>query len=267
MLALAENRPGRPYWAMAQAPKPKELSSDERLGAAIRHFRRQRHWTQQLAADELGVALLTWQRYERGERTLGLDKLTGIAAALGIDRQELLDEAGVLSGAGAMEMVSLGPAATGLDRTTPTLPVRDRVQAGAWLLADDLGQTEARREYAIRDPRYAHADQWLSEVVGDSVDLLRIYDGDMIQCVDLISSGYQVKTGDIVEVERARFGGQERELTVKQAEVTVDGTVFLWPRSTNPRWREPLALLPDQAELEIEVRIRALVVRVVRRLA
>jgi SOS-response transcriptional repressor LexA len=147
------------------------------------------------------------------------------------------------------------------------LPVRDRVQAGAWLQADDYVQTAPRTYPALRDPRYHNADQWLSEVVGDSVDRLNIFEGDLVHCVDAIAAGYHPRTGDVVEVERLRFGGQMRELTLKQIQVT-EGAVLLWPRSTNPRWQEPLSLLDGADEDDgVEVRIRALVINLIRRLS
>jgi hypothetical protein len=100
-----------------------------------------------------------------------------------------------------------------------------------------------------RDPRFPHARQWLSEVRGDSVNLLNIVEGDLVHCVDAIEIGYYPRTGDVVEVERLRFGGQERELTLKQVEVTEAG-VLLWPRSTNPRFEV------DPAPLELKAGAR-----------
>ncbi len=270
MLALAPIRPATPYWPMAANPTPERLSDRDALGKAIKKFRQRAQLTQEAAAQRLGVAVPTWQRYEWGARGLTYEKLANIALVVGVDRQTLLDEAGVIGDEFPLSEIterSPAPVRDRIIRSSSTLPVRDRVQAGAWLLADDLGQSEARQEPAQRDPRYAHADQWLSDVIGDSVDLLRIFDGDMILCVDIIGAGYHPKTGDIVEVERLRFGGQERELTVKQVEVRDDGSILLWPRSSNLRWREPLRMVPDQAESEIEVRIRGLVLTTIRKLA
>ena len=114
---------------------------------------------------------------------------------------------------------------------------------------------------ALRDPRYAKAPQWLSEVQGDSVNKLNIFDGDLVHVVDAIAIGYYPLDGDIVEVERLRYGGLERELTIKQVEVTPSGWL-LWPRSTNPRYQDPIEILNDGEPAEgTEVRIRGLVVR------
>lgn len=145
------------------------------------------------------------------------------------------------------------------------LPVRETVQAGAWLLADDTGQAEPRRFPAARDPRFPNADQWLAEVRGDSMNLIGIVEGDLVHCVGA-DSGYSPRTGDLVEVERLRFQGAEREITLKQVEVRADQTVLLWPRSSNPRWKDPLSFRLGVPEgEEIEVRIRAHIVASIRR--
>ena len=120
-----------------------------------------------------------------------------------------------------------------------------------------------RQHAHARDPRFPHAPQWLSEVIGDSVDQLGILDGDLIHCVDFEAAGVALQTGQIVEVERIRFGGQERELSVKQVEITPHG-VLLWPRSNNPRWGHPLSMT-DGADDDVTVAIRGLVVQSIRR--
>lgn len=146
------------------------------------------------------------------------------------------------------------------------LPVRGRVQAGAWLALDESGQVEPTMSATVRDPRYPHADQWLSEVVGDSMNQLGILEGDLVHIVELIGSGWYPRTKDIVEVVRTRFGGSEREITLKQVEVTGPDTVLLWPRSTNSRWRDPIPL-GVEGEDDIEVRIRGFMINLVRRYA
>jgi transcriptional regulator with XRE-family HTH domain len=267
MLALAEPTALRLYWHMAQRHEPDRISDRQALGLTIKAFRERAGLTQQEAADRLGSAVPTWQRYEWGARGLPFEKLGSIARVLGVDRQAILEAAGLAADELPATASTRPERRVVLRSPPPTLPVRDRVQAGAWLGVDDFVQTGPKQEPALRDPRYPHADQWLSEVVGDSVDMLRIFDGDLIQCVDVIGAGYHPKTGDVVEAERLRFGGQEREMTVKQVEVLESGRVLLWPRSSNPRWREPLELTAGSGETELEVRVRGLVLRTIRRFA
>lgn len=253
---------------MATPPRPSTISPKDALGLAIKRMRRRAEMTQEQSADAMDVAVSSWRRYEWGERGLDVDKLDEVARAIRSTRDELLEEQRrILEGAEPHDRPArspLQPASRGLEASAAMLPIRDRVQAGAWLAADDAAQ--AGKAYpSVKDPRFPHAAQWLSEVVGDSLDRLPIFDGDLVHCVDLVDSGYYPKNGDLVEVERLRFGGSERELTIKEVEVTPSG-VLLWPRSNNPRWQEPLSLSDGTGDgEEVEVRIRALVIAAIRR--
>lgn len=268
MLALEMVTRGVPFRPMAAAAPPSQITEQSALGRALKRLRVKAKLTQEEAAERAGVVVQSWRRYEWGHRDLAFDKIARLAEAVNSTRDELLDERAQIL-AGGID----GADHAGAARRTPPerprhLPIRDRVQAGAWLMADDLDQMSGRTYPASPDPRFPHADQWLSEVVGDSVDQLRIYEGDLVHCVDAIALGYFPKTGDIVEVERVRFQGAERQLTVKQVEVTVGGEWLLWPRSSNPRWREPLEITVGMREAEeSEIRIRGLVLAVIRRLA
>ncbi|MCX7585044.1 LexA family protein [Phenylobacterium sp. 58.2.17] len=153
-------------------------------------------------------------------------------------------------------------------RSPSGLPIRRRVQAGAWLQVDDVGQVEPKRYPASPDPRFPKAKQWLSEVVGDSMNALDnpgpIMEGDLVHVVDVIDSGYQPRPGDVVEAERIRFGGHEIEVSIKQVAFN-DGRLELWPRSTNPAYREPLVISGGEDDDETTVRIAGFVVTQLRR--
>lgn len=153
------------------------------------------------------------------------------------------------------------------------LPVVGAVQAGAWLVIDDLAQEEPRRVPAARDTRFgADVRQYLLEVRGDSMNALTvddrpwpIFEGDFVQCVCTDDFGYSPQTGHVIEFERTRDGGHLKEITLKQVEVTQRGIV-LWPRSTNPRWQEPFRLQDGAVDdQEMVGRIRGLVIGVTRR--
>lgn len=129
------------------------------------------------------------------------------------------------------------------------------VQAGAWLALDDSDQDEPPMWPAAHDRRYPQARQWLREVQGDSMNARNIFPGDLAHVVELIGAGVNLNTGMIVEVTRTRAGGL-REITLKEVEVT-DGGLVLWPRSTNPRWKDPVRL-DDGSTGEIEVEVTGL---------
>lgn len=246
--------------------KPQPSAAVRAYAAAIRRLRVTAHLTQEEAAARMEVSKQAWQQYEAAgvKSVLNLDTQERIVAALGSSLEELHRAAAQEQGAGAKPVGAMSQLVEKA-REAAMLPIRDRVQAGAWLLADDVAQMPRGTYPVVKDSRYPYADQWLSEVVGDSVDRLNIFDGDLVHVVDAIGIGYWPQTGHVVEVERVRFGGLERELTIKQVEVTESG-VLLWPRSTNVRWREPLQLTDGVRDgEEIEVRIRSLVLASIRR--
>lgn len=269
MLALAAHQPGVAFGRMPSKTTPTRLTEQQALGKALRLLRKRADMTQEQAAENYGVVVNSWRRYEWGQRDLSFDKLAKLAEAVGTDRDELIRlRTELLNGEDPREQ----PARPAVVLPFPSqqvaedgLRIRDRVRAGAWFAADDMDQTEPKRFPATRDPRYPRADQWMSEVEGDSCNLLGINSGDLVHCVDVFGINYEPTTGDVVEVERLRFGGLERELTIKQIEVTPEGIV-LWPRSTNPKWQAPMVLTDGVSEgEEIQVCIRAKVISSTRR--
>jgi transcriptional regulator with XRE-family HTH domain len=158
-----------------------------------------------------------------------------------------------------------GPGAASTDeRIVPRmLEVRYRVRAGLWQEVEFEEPPERNGYPAVPHPRYAEWPQWLERVEGDSVNL-KVPEGHYIHVVDALEMGYKPKTGDWVVVERHRDQGAIRERTIKQVEV-VPGVprplVRLWPRSSNPKWSEPIDL-QDGARPgeEVEARIVGLVV-------
>lgn len=268
MLAVALQDPcwQRPFMTDETLVAPDDDAEAKLLGQALKNLRTRAGLSQAVAAEAMGFTSgEAWRVYEAGTAS-GIFKpglQFRLASAVGATLSQMLAERDRLAG----KVSAISPARAdpfnGGARTG--LRIRDRVQAGAWLAADDTIQTFPRTYPATLDGRYPQADQWLSEIVGDSMNRLAIYDGDFVHCVDAEAINYQPRNTDIVEVERLRVGGAERELTVKQIEITPAG-ILLCPRSTNPRWSEPLRLDDQIAEgEEYEVRIRALVVGSMRR--
>lgn len=266
MLALTTHRPGVIVGRMTKPPAvPPRLTEREALGQAIKRLRRAADLTQDAAAEALGVQPNSWRRYEWGERGLNVEKLGEIASAIGTTREAIIAEAERLrTGAAVLDAARPATVTALRPRAAPAaagLAVRERVQAGGWFAVDDPGEALSTFP-AVADPRYPHADQWLAEVVGDDVAGLGVFPGDLAHCVDAAAIGYAPRTGDLVEVERLQFGGQLRELSLRQVEATPDG-VRLWARSSNPRHAEPLDLEPGAGDTQI--RIRAQVIAAIRR--
>ena len=141
------------------------------------------------------------------------------------------------------------------------LPILHKVAAGAWRAVDEDDQREPVTYPAIRLPQYAHCQQWLEEVQGDSADRF-IPPGALAHAVSAIDMGYEPRHGDFVIVVRSRAQGAVVERTIKQIELKPRGLIELWPRSHNPQWNAPIVLRDGVSENEeIEVSIAAKVVQ------
>lgn len=138
------------------------------------------------------------------------------------------------------------------------LPVRYWVQAGHWFEIEADEPPEQVALAVLPDPRFAQIPQWLEKVVGDSVDL-KIPPGHYAHVVDAIEMGYAPQDGHWVVVERRRDQGAVRERSIKQVELS-QGHVRLWPRSRNPKWKEPLDVTNGAKPGDTEVEIVGLVI-------
>ena len=236
------------------------------LGRALAALRTRAGLSQAEAGENYGSSAQGWGKYERGlaPSIFHPETQQRLVEAVGATVEDLERERRILVGAPRAATVHELRAWPDADRSQMML-IRDRVQAGAWLMADDTSQVSPRRHPFARDPRYPHADQWLSEVCGDSVDQLGIFDGDLVHVVDFEGAGLALRNDQVVEVERIRFGGQERELSIKQVELTPQGPL-LWPRSNNPHWKHPLSPT-EGANDDVVVRIRGLVLNAIKRLS
>ena len=239
------------------------------IGRAFDVLMRRQGLNQTRLAERLGEKPQTISRWLLGQRGVLMrsDVQDRMLRAIGADREELVQELIKIRGAPPPKlpndgrMVWAGGGGAMPVANDQLVPVRERIQPGAWMEPHDFAHDIDRSYPTLRDPRYPHADQWLAEVGGDGANLLCLNNGDLVHCVDAEAIGYYAKTGDVVVVERLRFEGTERELSLKQVESTAEG-VRLWPRSSNPRFQEPLAL-EDVAG--VKVRIRALVLVAIRR--
>lgn len=199
------------------------------------------------AAEALGVPVATYIQHENGGRGIPPGKASRYAKFFRTSPEW------ILYARGSSEPVVVEP-------TLAELPLLPPIQAGAWLALDDTGQDEPTMT-AARDPRYGHARQWVRQVQGDSMNERGVNPGDYAQLVEFFGAG--VQQGQIVEVTRTR-GGDLREITLKEVEITPEGDVLLWPRSSNPRWSQPISLT-DGADGDISVEITGILVAIIRR--
>lgn len=138
------------------------------------------------------------------------------------------------------------------------LPVTGEVQAGNWR------EHDGTIDHAVFDPVPVPADpRWPSEAQyvlitrGNSINRLA-KDGDLLHCVDAEATNYEAANGDLVIIERTRFGGAMIERTAKR--YYHKNEVFeLWPDSDDPDFQKPIVVDPQDAEEGASMRVLAFV--------
>lgn len=151
-----------------------------------------------------------------------------------------------------------------------SVPFGGKVGAGGFLpVLDYFNQDDENKpvpQTAVRHPGYPAIAQFAWLVEGDSMTDAGILDGMWVVAgtySDYIDRVGDIDNGQYVIVERTRFGGSERELTIKEVQFTRSG-MRLVPRSPNPRHKELFIPLDPNADGDEEtVRILAVVLAAV----
>lgn len=203
------------------------------------------------AAEAMGAVVSTYIQHESGVRGYPAKTAARYAKFFRVGPEWLL------YGRGTSDPVITEP-------VLQALPLLGQVRAGAWLSLDDSVQDDPVMRTAAVDPRYPHAKQWLREVVGDSMNAKGIFDGDLAHLADWAETGLELASGQVIEVTRYRDGGELREVTLKEVEVKGPGSYLLWPRSTNPRWKDPI-ILNGGTDDGPEVKVTGLLLASIRR--
>lgn len=162
-------------------------------------------------AERLGLSASFIRDILRGKtkspRSESLDKL---ADALGTTKDYLLgkDVDGGLSG-------------QSIERQGERLRYAGVIQAGQFLNVDEYFNQDPEQvpDYVLPDMNYGKVRQYAYKAAGDSMNEAGILDGMWIVAADAsdyIDTYGDVVTGDLVVVERCRYQGAERELTVKE---------------------------------------------------
>lgn len=216
-------------------------------GARLREARTNAGLSVEQLAERVQKAASTVRAHENGQNGIKPPMAQRYARAVGVSPEWLL----------------YGRSADDHGRTPELseLPLLANIQAGAWFAMDDTGQDEPEMVPHAKDRAYPHARQWLREVQGDSMNAAGVMPGDLAHLVEFFGSG--LENGMIVEVTRTRDGGALREITLKEVEVS-DRGILLWPRSTNPRWKDPVRLNDDTGS-DIEVEVTGILVATTRR--
>lgn len=148
-------------------------------------------------------------------------------------------------------------------RAAQALEIKGQVAAGLWMEAG-LFETDATKRATLSgDLRYPPESQYLLEINGESLNRIA-RNGDFILCLDFMEAGIEIKSGDLVVVERSRDGGHTIERTAKRI-LRHNGQIELHPESDDPRFQEPV-VYNEHDEEATEVRIIAKILSVIRQI-
>ncbi|MBO6858340.1 XRE family transcriptional regulator [Roseibium sp.] len=210
------------------------------------------------AAARVGKTQSTYRAHENGQNEYDYEDAQKYAEAFGVTADWLLFGGDAHYGEW-LRSKSSRRAKTG---AAEPLRIAGEVAAGLWLEADLF---ESERETASPliggDGRFPLDYQYLLTIRGESLNKIA-RDGDLILCLDYGQSGIEIKTGDLVVVERSRDGGHTIERTAKR--IFKDGSqIELRPESTDPRFQEPV-IFDEHSEESTQVRVIAKVLWVLK---
>ena len=136
------------------------------------------------------------------------------------------------------------------------------VEAGAYQEAISWDLDDGKISPIDKDSRYQDVPQFGLEVRGNSMN--EIYPpGTVLVCVKLYDLGRNPRPKEKVIAYRRNEQGLV-EATVKELRQMEDGTYWLWPRSHDPQYQEPLPLSFDDPFGDAEdISIHAVVIKAV----
>ena len=182
------------------------------LADNIRYLRKKRGWSQDYLAERLGYkSYTTIQKWESGVSEPPLKKAHAIADLFGVDINDL-------TGSNIEDAETKLPSDAISYAPTQRIPILGRISAGLPLYADE--QIEG---YTYTDLNHG-GEYFALRVHGDSMNAIRIYDGDLLI----------IRKQDVVE------DGEIAVVMVNGDEATVkcwhrrENIVMLEPKSTNP---------------------------------
>lgn len=120
------------------------------------------------------------------------------------------------------------------------IKVGGKVAANTWMNVADMDFGYEDVEYVPSVGNYPIDWQFALKIEGNCLNRIASH-GDVLVCIDIIAAALEIEAGDLVVVERNRYGGEMIERTAKRVRMTTDG-YELWPESTEPQHQTPIKL-------------------------
>ena len=196
-----------------------ETNDAERRRELLERFMNQRGMNVKRWAEQAGVSPNTLYNF-----------LNGRSERLEHDTYKKLAKAG-----GVPVFVLDG--STDIVRIDAMIRIKGAVQAGVWAESSEWDDAEG---YAVNAPIPAEYEGAAYGVVVRGTSMNKVYpEGSIAIVVSIHDLVRDVRNGDRVRVRRTRLDGMI-ETTVKELIAGADGKLWLWPRSSDPRWQQPI---------------------------
>lgn len=224
------------------------------MGNGLKELRKERGWTQESAADAMGLSKSQFIKLERGERGL-TERTIGLAAkAFEVSKSRVIGDATVSE----VEPPQGSPLlAAGAD--IRPVHVQGIVEAGAFRETRYLEGAPLELVAAPPDRDFPFARQVAFKIAGDSMNAARpqpLLEGSYVVCLDFddLEGRVPIRSGMKVVVERVE--GELREWTIKEVEKTAGGYI-LHPRSNNPIHKPTVIGEDFNTDSGVEIRVLA----------
>lgn len=116
------------------------------------------------------------------------------------------------------------------------IPLIGEVAGGVWRSATEWDQDEWGVVFSVPDSLFPSVERFALVVRGQSMNDM-YPDGTRVICVRFGDIAIHPKNGDKVVVYRRDSAG-DFEATIKEFVIEADGSKWLWPRSSDPRFQE-----------------------------
>lgn len=191
----------------------------------LKQLRREKGFSQQYVAEELGLAQANYNRLENGKTELTLTKMQRLAEILGCKPTDFITDQII-------------------DRiATRQVRVVAFVQAGSWAESNELPDEDQYNVAVPLDPELAQYGLTGVQVRGPSMNL-RYPEGTVLVITNAIETQEAIQLGKRYVIEREAPDGL-REYTVKTLHRDEDGHQWLMPESNDPRHQQPIEVNGD----------------------
>lgn len=198
------------------------------MGDRIKAARERLKWSQDRLAKAVGVTRPAVSQWESGETVPTRDRAKLVAAALNVTEHWLVD-------------------GDGTHREGQLMTVRGEVAAGVWREVVDLDLDPIP---VAAHPGFPASAQYALMVRGNSINRVAS-DSEYLHVVDVLGSGIQPQSGDLVIVQKHRHGAAEA--TAKRLVLENGNPPALKFESNDPKYQGTMPLEAGDAETEIVI--------------